>query len=327
MWSGASICNGAFDDWSQRAHFQIDGLLFVDPRPHGSIVGLGVDLGSRHDVRNLLAFGGPSSCAALRGGRVRHAGIEGYNRQIDYQTRGVEGVRFAAADGRAAHAVLGSLPPGEFVVLRDFVLTELPAASLIARGCGAGCDLALRNGFAAWRTPIAGGVASFRAGATVRRAAPLEGLLFERAGLLACGAAWNERGAQIGKNLLVDPPGGTPIVSPESCPLAADQIVPAGPPPVPLPWHTQRVRRAFGPAGPVGLAADEGLTAGADLASRFALPGAPCANRIDDDWDGAIDLADDGCAGPGDPSERRPACGLGFELALLLAIARRLAHR
>jgi hypothetical protein len=74
MWSGTSVCNGAFDDWSQRARFEIDGLLFLDPRPHGSIVGLGVDLGSRHDVRNLLAFGGASTCASPRRterGRIR----------------------------------------------------------------------------------------------------------------------------------------------------------------------------------------------------------------------------------------------------------------
>jgi YVTN family beta-propeller protein len=72
-----------------------------------------------------------------------------------------------------------------------------------------------------------------------------------------------------------------------------------------------------GPPGPSGLTCPPGARGVCDA----KLP--RCANGQDDDGDGRADFpADGGCASAADPSEQRPACGLGTELALLLAMLR-----
>jgi hypothetical protein len=55
-----------------------------------------------------------------------------------------------------------------------------------------------------------------------------------------------------------------------------------------------------------------------------------CANGIDDDGDGAIDYpADLGCASIDSDTERShaPACGLGFEIAMAMALPHDLWRR
>jgi len=50
---------------------------------------------------------------------------------------------------------------------------------------------------------------------------------------------------------------------------------------------------------------------------RFVLPA--CSDGRDNDGDSLIDYpSDPGCYGPSDPNERRPRCGLGFEVAPVL---------
>lgn len=77
-----------------------------------------------------------------------------------------------------------------------------------------------------------------------------------------------------------------------------------------------------GPPGPSGLTCPPGARGVCDA----KLP--RCANGLDDDGDGRADFpADNGCASASDPSEQRPACGLGTELVLFLPALGALARR
>ncbi len=52
-----------------------------------------------------------------------------------------------------------------------------------------------------------------------------------------------------------------------------------------------------------------------------------CANGLDDDGDGLVDLGDPHCADASDGTEGPTACGLGTEIAFLLPLLRRLRRR
>ena len=74
----------------------------------------------------------------------------------------------------------------------------------------------------------------------------------------------------------------------------------------------------------------DGMIDGADPGCRDAtgLTEAPqCNDGQDNDGDGPIDMADDACTAPYQNSERSGACGLGFELALLLPALAALRRR
>lgn len=315
MYAGSPGCKGALDDPTSQVEFQIDGMLYVDPRHPGPLIGLGAAEG--HDVTGLLAFGSTTSnCAALRSARVRDSWLEGWNRLVQYLVRDVDGVRFAARGGGASGSVFGWLPAGASVDIHDFVVSGIPAIPLVAAACGAGCDLSMRNGFASWASPSSLGVSNFYDTATVHLVDPLEGLLFENARLLNCSAGWGESGAMIGRNLLVAAPAGAAIGNPATCPLAAEQkLLAATGLAAKLPFRATLAGETFGPMERVGLAANAAVLTGADLVGPFAIGEEPCANGVDDDWDGAADLADAGCSDAADASERRSgvACDDGID--------------
>jgi len=308
-------CKGALDDPNGLVEYAIDGMLYVDPGHAGPIVGLGSPGG--HDVENLLAFGDTSaSCGALRSARIRNSWLSGWSRLIVYQVRQLQGVRFAARGGAASGAIFGWIPAGEAVTIEDFVATGLPATSLIASGCGTGCTVAMRRGFASWLAPQSYGVGNFYSTATVHLGAPLEKLLLSNASLLGCSAGWGETGLAIGRNLLHQAPSGVAILNPLTCPLAAPQKQPSGIGfATTLPFRADLENEQFGPAARVGLAESATLLDDADLVGPFAIPAEPCANGVDDDWDGKEDLADTGCSDVVDASERSPtwACDDGYD--------------
>jgi hypothetical protein len=309
MYAAGVACKGAFDDPTGNVAYHVDGLLYVDPLHDGGVIGLGAESGTRHETASLLAFGETSAdCAALRGGSVRDSWIRGWSRLVGFQVRELSGVYYASHGGTASGSVLGSLPPGQSVALRDFVARSLPPISLVASTCGAGCDLEIRDGFAAWAAPFTAGVANFSNGATAHLVAPVEGLLFQNSRLLNCSAGWGESGVHIGRNLLVSPPSGVAIGNAAQCPAAAAQeIVTATGLAAALPVRAELEGERFGPLGRVGLPAAQAVAAGAGLVSPFAIPAEPCANGVDDDWDGAADGADLGCSGVADASERTSA--------------------
>jgi hypothetical protein len=308
MYPSSTGCKGAIDDPNGHAAFQIDGMLYVDPGHAGPVLGLGDDAG--HDVQNLLGFGDvTAACPALRSANVRSSWLTGWNRLIDYHLYGLDGVYFASRGGAATGAVLGNLPPGQAVAAHDFVLESLPGTSMIASGgCGTGCDLTMQNGFASWSAPFLNGVSNFYSTSTVHLIAPLQGLLFANSSLLTCSAGWGETGLHIGRNLLYKAPGGVAINNPSTCPLAAPQrlVTTTGLAPA-LPYRADLAGERFGPQDRVGLAEGTAIASDADLRAPFAIPAAPCANGIDDDWDGRIDLQDPGCSDAVDASEHGSA--------------------
>jgi hypothetical protein len=315
MYANSPGCKGALDDPTQQVAYDIDGLLYVDPGHFGPIVGLGASTG--HVLDGVLAFGNPTtSCAAMRGGRIRRSWLNGWSRLVEYQVREVDRVRFAARGTTASGAIFGWLPEGQSVTLREFVLTGLPGISLINPVCGAGCDLTMENGFAAWTAPYSHGVANFYSTATVNLVAPLERLLFSNSRLLSCSTGWGESGVDIGRNLLHLAPSGVAINNPTTCPLAAPQklVTTTGFAPR-LPFRADLEDERFGPTARVGLPEDATIAIEAGLTSGFAIPAEPCANGVDDDWDGAVDLADLGCSDEVDASERTAlwACDDGLD--------------
>jgi hypothetical protein len=197
------------------------------------------------------------------------------------------------------------MPAGESVTLRDFVLTGLPGVSLLSPNCGTGCTFEIRDGFSSWAAPFSYGVANFYSTSTAHLGAPAEGLLFSNSRLLACNAGWGETGANIGRNLLYQAPAGIAISNPSECPLAAPQklVTTTGFAPT-LPFRADLANERFGPRRRVGLADTSTVASDADLRSGFAIPDEPCADGVDDDWDGRTDLADTGCADATDASER-----------------------
>ena len=304
MYPSSTACKGAIDDPNGRVSFQIDGMLYVDPGHAGPVIGLGTDAG--HDVENLLGFGDvTAACPALRSGNVHDSWLVGWNRLIDYRLYGLAGVYFASRGGAVSGAVLGYLPPGQSVTARDFLLEHLPGESVVASGgCGTGCDLTLRDGFASWTAPYPNGVSNFYNTSTVHLVAPLQGLLLANSSLLTCSAGWGETGLHIGRNLLYQAPAGVAINNLASCPLAAAQRLVATTGLAPsLPYRADLAGEHFGPQGRVGLASDATVATDADLRGSFAIPAEACANGVDDDWDGRIDLQDPGCHDATDPSE------------------------
>ena len=202
------------------------------------------------------------------------------------------------------------------MTLRDFVLTGLPPTSLIGPGCGTGCDVAMSNGFASWTAPFLNGIANFYSSSKVHLVAPVEGLLFSNSRLLACSSGWGESGVHIGRNLLHQTPGGVAINNVGLCPLAATQrLVDTTGLAATLPFRADLAGERFGPQGRVGLSETQTVTSDADLDSLFAIPAAPCANAVDDDWDGLGDLADPGCSDGVDASEHTStwACDDGVD--------------
>jgi hypothetical protein len=304
MYPSSPGCKGAIDDPNGNATFQIDGMLYVDPGHPGPLIGLGNDAG--HDVHDVLAYGDvTAACPAMRSGKVRNSWLVGWNRLIDYRLYQLEGVYFSSRGGAASGAVLGYLPPGQAVTAHDFVLEHLPASSVIqSGGCGAGCDLTLRDGFASWTAPFLNGVSNFYNTSTVHLVAPIEGLLFANSSLLTCSAGWGESGAHIGRNLLYQAPGGVAINNLATCPLAAPQRLDTTTGLAPsLPYRADLAGERFGPQGRVGLESGTTIAIDADLRAPFAIPAEQCADGIDDDWDGRIDLQDPGCSDATDPSE------------------------
>ncbi|RIL03489.1 MAG: hypothetical protein DCC71_15055 [Proteobacteria bacterium] len=303
MYASSAGCKGALDDPNGNVAYQVEGMLYVDPRHAGPVLGLGSSAG--HDVEELVAFGdGSASCAALRSARVRRSWIEGWNRLVDYQVREVDRVFFASRGGAPTGSVFGTVPPGESALLRDFVATGLGNVSLLGPVCGTGCAFEMRDGFASWLAPTTQGVANFYGSANAQLAAPLAGLLFANSRLLTCSAGWGESGDDIGRNLLVSP-GAYPIGYVSACPLAAPQkVVTATGFAARLPWRADLAGERFGPQRRVGLPAGAAIAADAGLASSFAIPEEPCDDGVDDDWDGLADLADPGCSDAADASER-----------------------
>lgn len=294
-WAGQQGCQAAFNDASGNVRFEIHGLLYIDPRFDGPVLGDG-DAGG-HDVADLLAFGGSAgTCSAVREGRIRRSWLSGWRGLIDGASRGVEGVYFeAAAAAQPTRPILGTPAGAASVVVRDFVLTGLPPIPLSGSVCPTGCDLALRDGFAAWREPYPLGVANFYPKANLRLVG-LEGLLLDGAGLMGCAVGAGESGASVGTNLLVRPPAGIAIAGGGACPDAAPQIVvDRSGRASPTPFRADLFGGRFGPRGRVGLSASQRVTAGAALHDSFAISPEVCANGIDDDWDGFSDLADPGC--------------------------------
>jgi len=346
QFASSTACKGSMDDPNEHVRFEIDGLLYIDPRHDGQIVGFGQESGSRHALRNVLAWGdAEASCPAVRGGSVRDSWIHGWNRLVGYQVTGVDRVVFAGNGGPSVGTLFGGVIAGESATIENFVAMGLPPAGLVNAGCGSGCDLTMRNGFAQWRKGSTTGLGLFYDTASLRLAAPLEGLLLARGRLLDCSVGWGARnGANIGTNLLAYAPGRIAINHASNCPLAAPQWLRW---PSPLELRADEGGRHFGPVGRVGLAEDQTITADADLASSFAISATPCDDGVDDDGDGAVDLADGGCESAADPSETdvrwacgdgiadapddpscpRPpppqGCGLGFELVALVWLAAR----
>ncbi len=355
MFASGDGCLGSFDDATHQVRYEVDGMLYVDPQHDGPLIDEGASGG--HDVRNLLAFSNTTSCAAMRSGSVHDSWIEGWNRLIDYEVHDIDGVYFAAVGGANYGSVFGVPASGTAASIRDFVATNLPATSLLGSVCGSGCDLSLRDGFAAWAQPNPLGVSNFYSTANLNLAIPLEGMLFSKSNLLRCSAGWGESGTQIGRNLLVDAPQGIAIQEPESCPLAAPQELRSSTElPTSLPYRVALGGDHFGPRLRVGLSATQTMSAGAGLVAAFALPAAACTNGIDDDGDGFIDYpADPGCpnafsaredpecsngidddgdsqidlldpecnGSAGKGSESSAACGLGFEIVLVLPLLAR----
>jgi len=317
MYPSSNGCKGAIDDPTGNVTFEIDGMLYVDPSHTGPVLGLGAQSGTQHDVQDLLAYGDvTATCAALRGGRIRSSWLSGWNRLIDYYARQVEGVYYASGGGAVSGAILGSVPPGESVTMRDFVLTGLAGAQLVGSGCGAGCALTLRDGFASWAAPFTNGIANFYNSSRVNFVAPVEGLIFGQSRLVSCSPGWGETGVHLGRNLLYQAPGGVAINNPSACPLAAAQklVTTTGFAPA-LPFRADLAGEHFGPQAQVGLSDAETVTGDADLRDEFAFPAAQCADGIDDDWDGKIDLADPGCSDAVDASEHTAswACDDGYD--------------
>jgi hypothetical protein len=317
MYPSSSGCKGAIDDPNGNVTFEIDGMLYVDPGHAGPVLGLGAQSGTLHDVADLLAYGDvTAACPALRGGSLRSSWLTGWNRLIDYQVRQLEGVSFASRGGAATGAILGSVPPGASVTLRDFLLTGIPGAQLVASSCGAGCDLTLRDGFASWASPFTNGIANFYNSSTVHFVAPVEGLLFSNSRLVSCSPGWGESGVHIGRNLLHQAPGGVAINNPTACPLAATQkLVTTTGFASALPFRADLAGERFGPQARVGLSEGQTVASDADLTGGFAYLAAPCADGIDDDWDGQTDLADLGCSDAVDASEHTAtwACDDGWD--------------
>jgi hypothetical protein len=294
-WAGQQGCQAAFNDAQGHVRFEIRGLLYIDPRFDGPVLGDG-DAGG-HDVIDLLAFGGSAgTCSAVSKGRIRSSWLSGWRGLIDGASRGVEGVYFGASETAGpSRPILGTPAGATSVLARDFVLTGLPPIPLSGSACPIGCDLAVRDGFAAWREPYPFGVANFYPTANVRLAV-LEGLLLDGAGLIGCSTGAGESGASVGTNLLVRPPGGIAIRGGSACPDAAPQIVVdrtgrASP----TPFRADLFGGRFGPRGRVGLSASQRVTVDAALHDSFAIVPEVCANGIDDDWDGFPDRADPGC--------------------------------
>jgi hypothetical protein len=360
MWTGSLGCGGALLDYGGHVGFELVDSLYLDPQHEGSIA-FGDD--ARFSADGLLAFGDyEGTCHLADRGELSHSYVRGWSRLFKTSVRGLEGVRFLPGDDEAEGSVLG-VPDGTGVVVQDFVFTGLPAVSLVSPVCAGACSLALRDGFAFWPVQTTyPGVANFLASANLQLAAPLEGLAIQNRRLLRCSAGWGETGDDIGMNRVVGNLGGIAITEPASCPLAAPQnLLQTTDPSYPLAAKSVVDGVLYGPKGRVGLPADSPLPLGLDLADGFAVAALACSNRVDDDGDGAADYpADPGCAGPlairenpecddgldndgdlavdhpADPDcvarfdnreQRMRACGLGFELAPVLAVLLALRRR
>jgi hypothetical protein len=315
MYASSLPCKGALDDPTNNVRYEVDGMLFVEPGHPGRALGLGAPGG--HDVTDFLGFGDATgACSAFRSARVRSSWLSGWNRLIDLEVREVDGVYLASGGTTASGPVFGSVPQGESVSIHDFVLDGLPGAALVSASCGSGCDLAVRDGYAAWKAPFTNGLANFYTSSRVHLVAPLEGLLFSNSRLLTCNLGWGETGIHIGRNLLHAAPGGIPINVPTACPLAAPQklVATTGFAPA-APFRADLSGEQFGPQARVGLGEGATIAIEADLTAGYAIPAAPCANGVDDDWDGETDGDDVGCSDAVDASERTAAwaCDNGLD--------------